>query len=44
MREDGAARPTGARASVKRLARRALYSEPALRLLGHMLLVVARRA
>jgi len=26
------------------LARRALYSEPALRLLGHMLLVVARRA
>jgi hypothetical protein len=26
------------------LARRGLYSEPALRLLGHMLLVVARRA
>ena len=26
------------------IARRALYSEPALRLLGHMLLVVARRA
>jgi SAM-dependent methyltransferase len=26
------------------VARRALYSEPALRLLGHMLLVVARRA
>jgi len=34
----------GAGASVKRLARRALYTEPALRLLGHMLLVVARRA
>lgn len=34
----------GAKASLKRLARRALYSEPALRLLGHMLLVVARRA
>ena len=29
---------------VRALARRALYSEPALRLLGHMLLVVARRA
>ena len=34
----------GARMTVKRLARRALYTEPALRLLGHMLLVVARRA
>jgi hypothetical protein len=43
--EGGAARGAGgARASVKRLARRALYTEPALRLLGHMLLVVARRA
>jgi SAM-dependent methyltransferase len=29
---------------IKALARRALYSEPALRLLGHMLLVVAHRA
>jgi hypothetical protein len=34
---------TGARAALERLARRALYTEPALRLLGHMLLVVARR-
>ena len=34
----------GAGSSMKRLARRALYTEPALRLLGHMLLVVARRA
>jgi len=34
----------GARRAVKRLAWRALYTEPALRLLGHMLLVVARRA
>ena len=33
----------GARGMLKRLARRALYTEPALRLLGHMLLVVARR-
>jgi SAM-dependent methyltransferase len=29
---------------IKALARRTLYSEPALRLLGHMLLVVAHRA
>jgi SAM-dependent methyltransferase len=29
---------------LRALARRGLYSEPALRLLGHMLLVVARRA
>jgi SAM-dependent methyltransferase len=34
----------GTAAVVKRLARRVLYTEPALRLLGHMLLVVARRA
>jgi SAM-dependent methyltransferase len=34
----------GAGAPLKRLARWALYREPALRLLGHMLLVVARRA
>ena len=34
----------GARRAAKRLVRRALYTEPALRLLGHMLLVVARRA
>jgi len=39
-----AARPTGPRAAATRLLRRALYTEPALRLLGHMLLVVARRA
>jgi SAM-dependent methyltransferase len=32
------------RGRVGTLARRALYSEPALRLLGHMLLVVAHRA
>jgi SAM-dependent methyltransferase len=32
------------RGPVAGLARRALYTEPALRLLGHMLLVVARRA
>ena len=44
VREDGAARPAGPRAAAKRLVRRALYTEPALRLLGHMLLVVARRA
>ena len=36
-RGDGAARPAG------RLARRLLYSAPALRLLGHMLLAVAVR-
>ena len=46
---DDAARPpaaaaNGAGSPLKRLARRALYTEPALRLLGHMLLVVARRA
>jgi SAM-dependent methyltransferase len=34
----------GRRGWLRGLARRALYSEPALRLLGHMLLVVARRA
>ena len=46
VRGDGgpAASPSGIRASARGLARRALYSEPALRLLGHMLLVVARRA
>lgn len=32
------------RGLIARVARRALYTEPALRLLGHMLLVVARRA
>ena len=40
----GGAGDDGARRAVTRLARRALYTEPALRLLGHMLLVVARRA
>jgi SAM-dependent methyltransferase len=34
----------GRRGWLRGLARQALYSEPALRLLGHMLLVVARRA
>jgi hypothetical protein len=35
----------GARpATLGRLARRMLYTRPALRLLGHMLLVVARRS
>ncbi len=34
----------GRRGWLHGLARRALYSEPTLRLLGHMLLVVARRA
>jgi len=34
----------GAGTALTRLARWALYTEPALRLLGHMLLVVARRA
>jgi SAM-dependent methyltransferase len=34
----------GGRGWLRGLARQALYSEPALRLLGHMLLVVARRA
>jgi SAM-dependent methyltransferase len=43
-----AARPSGPGAVARRgrlagLLRRALYTEPALRLLGHMLLVVARR-
>ena len=44
------ARPSGTPAGRRRrgwaraLARRALYTEPALRLLGHMLLVVAQRA
>ena len=40
------ARPAadGRRGWLRGLARRALYSGPALRLLGHMLLVVARRA
>jgi SAM-dependent methyltransferase len=33
----------GPRGRLARLLRRALYAEPALRLLGHMLLVVARR-
>jgi SAM-dependent methyltransferase len=37
--------PTPApRAWITRFARKALYTEPALRLLGHMLLVIARRA
>lgn len=35
--------PAGSRGRLARLLRRALYTEPALRLLGHMLLVVARR-
>lgn len=37
-------RLTARGAVLDRLARRALYTEPALRLLGHMLLVVARRS
>jgi hypothetical protein len=42
----GPSRPGGPRRRpwLGTLARRALYSGPALRLLGHMLLVVARRA
>ena len=36
--------PAEPRRWLARAARRALYTEPALRLLGHMLLVVARRA
>jgi SAM-dependent methyltransferase len=46
MGERAGRRPggSGAPASLRRLARQALYTEPALRLLGHMLLVVARRA
>lgn len=35
--------PTGRRGWLARVVRRTLYTEPALRLLGHMLLVVARR-
>jgi hypothetical protein len=38
-----AAGSAGPRGRLARLVRRALYTEPALRLLGHMLLVVARR-
>jgi SAM-dependent methyltransferase len=38
-----AAGPASPRGRLARLLRRALYTEPALRLLGHMLLVVARR-
>jgi hypothetical protein len=36
--------PPRRRGLIARVARQALYTEPALRLLGHMLLVVARRA
>jgi hypothetical protein len=36
--------PAAPRRWLARVARRALYTGPALRLLGHMLLVVARRA
>jgi SAM-dependent methyltransferase len=36
--------PTRAASRLGALARRVLYTEPSLRLLGHMLLVVARRA
>jgi len=39
----GAATVAG-RGRIARIVRRALYTEPALRLLGHMLLVVARRS
>jgi SAM-dependent methyltransferase len=38
------ATPPRRRGLIARVARQALYTEPALRLLGHMLLVVARRA
>ncbi|HEX6210376.1 MAG TPA: class I SAM-dependent methyltransferase [Methylomirabilota bacterium] len=38
-----APRPAGVRGRLARLLRRTLYTGPALRLLGHMLLVVARR-
>ena len=38
-----ATRPGGSSGRLARLLRPALYTEPALRLLGHMLLVVARR-
>src|SRR4029453_7468489 len=40
---EGATAPAG-RGRIARVVRRALYTEPALRLFGHMLLVVARRA
>jgi len=36
--------PAHRRGAIARVARRALYTEPALRMLGHMLLVVARPA
>jgi SAM-dependent methyltransferase len=39
----GAPRTPHVGGAARRLARRLLYTEPALRLLGHMLLVVARR-
>jgi SAM-dependent methyltransferase len=41
---DRTPRARGARGWLRAAARRALHTEPALRLLGHMLLVVARRA
>jgi len=41
---DGDARRDAHERPLRALVRRALYTEPALRLLGHMLLVVARRA
>jgi SAM-dependent methyltransferase len=40
----GRTRADRRRGWLRALARRGLYSEPALRLLGHMLLVIARRA
>lgn len=40
----GEGAPPPRRGLIARVARQALYTEPALRLLGHMLLVVARRA
>jgi SAM-dependent methyltransferase len=43
-RHDTAPPRAGTGRWLARAARRALYTEPALRLLGHMLLVVARRA
>ena len=42
-RSGGGAPRGGARTRAMRLARHLLYTEPALRLLGHMLLVVARK-
>jgi SAM-dependent methyltransferase len=42
-RVDAPPRARGPRAQAVHLARRLLYTEPALRLLGHMLLVVARK-